>query len=297
MIADGGVRDRRIMIESELMNGETINREELEKLLAETEAFLRERAGELPTLVVQTGSGVSLAASAEAEVDYADIPHFPVPSAAGHPGMLRVVKDAPHPFVHLWGRAHYYAGYPPWKLGLPFRALHRLGVHDAVFISATGAVNETFAGGDIMLIDDFINFTAVNPLRGIADESGMMEFPAMRVILDSAMADIAEKAARVAGVALRRGVYAMSSGPAYETIAELKALRALGADAVGMSTVPELMTARALDMRTCAVALITNNPMESTPTHDDVIAGARRAQSTVERWFNELLREFTRTGL
>jgi len=279
------------------MNGETINREELEKLLAETEASLHERVGELPTLVVQTGSGVSLAASAETEIKFADIPHFPVPSAAGHAGKLRVVKDAPYPFVHLWGRAHYYAGYPPWKLGLPFRVLNRLGVRNAVFISATGAINETFAGGDIMLIDDFINFTAVNALRGIAGEGGMMEFPAMRVILDTAMADIAEKAARTSGVALRRGVYAMSSGPAYETIAELKALRALGADAVGMSTVPELMTARAIDMRTCAVALITNNPMESTPTHDDVIAGARRAQSTVERWFNELLREFARTGL
>jgi len=297
MIADAGARPRRIMIESGGMSKEIINREELEKLLAETEAFLRERAGDMPSLVVQTGSGVSLAASAEAEIGYADIPHFPVPGAAGHAGKLRVVKDAPHPFVHLWGRAHYYAGHPAWMLGLPIRALHRLGVRDAFFISATGAINETFAGGDIMLIDDFINFTAVNPLRGIAGESGMMEFPAMRVILDSAMADIADKAARVAGVALRRGVYAMSSGPAYETIAELNALRALGADAVGMSTVPELMTARALDMRTCAVALITNNPMESAPTHDEVIAGARRAQATVERWFNELLREFTRTGL
>ena len=272
------------------MNGETINREELEKLLTETEASLREHIDEAPTLLVQTGSGLSLAGSAEVEMEYAKIPHFPVPSAAGHAGRLRVVKDAAQPYVHLLGRAHYYAGYPAWQLGVPIRALHRLGVRDAIIISATGAINETFAGGDIMLIDDFINFTAINPLRGIAGESGMMEFPAMRVILDSDMEQIADRAARSAGVALRHGIYAMSSGPAYETIAELKALRALGADAIGMSTIPELMTARALGMRTCAVALITNNPMEATPTHDEVIAGARRAQATVERWLNELLK-------
>jgi purine-nucleoside phosphorylase len=272
------------------MNREFINREKLDEMLAESVSSLREQMGEAPPLLVQTGSGLSLTGSAQLEIEYGKIPHFPVPSAPGHAGMLRLVKDAPRPYVHLLGRAHYYAGYPAWQLGLPIRALHQLGVRDVVIISATGAINETFAGGDIVLIHDFINFTAINPLRGIAGEGGMMEFPAMRVILDAEMEDIAHRAARSAGVALRRGIYAMSSGPAYETIAELKALRALGADAVGMSTIPELMTARALDMRSCAVALITNNPMEATPTHDEVIAGARRAQATVERWFNELLK-------
>ncbi len=273
-----------------------INREKLEPLLAETESWLRQRVDSLPSLVIQTGSGLTLSASAETEFEYADIPHFPVPRAKGHAGKLRVVKDAPHPFVHLLGRAHYYAGNPAWQLGFPLRVLSRFGVKDAVFISASGAIDETFGGGEIMLIEDFINFAGVNPLRGIEGEHGMMEFPAMRVILDVDLAEIAEKAARSAGAALRHGIYAMSPGPAYETVAELKALRILGADAVGMSTVPELMTARALGMRTCAVALITNNPLQSTPTHEDVIAGALRAQATVERWWNEMLRYFTETS-
>jgi len=272
------------------MAEEFINRERLLGLLDESEQWLRARVGALPSLVVQTGSGLSFGAAAEVELDYAEIPHFPLPRAKGHAGKLRVVRSAPYPFVHLHGRAHYYAGHPAWLLGVPIRVLKRLGVQDAIFISASGAIDETLAAGEIMLIDDFINFAGVNPLRGIAGEEGMMEFPAMRVILDFELAEMAERAARSSAAPLRRGVYAMAQGPAYETVAELHALRTLGAHAVGMSTVPELMTARALGMRTCAVALITNNPLLTTPTHEDVIAGALRAQSTVERWFGELLR-------
>jgi len=255
----------------------------------EASAFIRDKLGMTPPIAVQTGSGITLGKKSDGAILFKEIPYFPELTVPGHAGELRYVLGESGSFLHLAGRAHYYEGIPAWRLGLPVWALSLLGVHDFISISACGAIVDALDIGGFALISDYLNVAGVNPLRGIAGENGMMEFPAMRDIADPALAQAAANAATKAGIALGNAVYAMMPGPAYETLAELRALKVLGADVVGMSTVPELMVARALKMRTLAIAVITNKPLTSMPLHVDVVAMAGEMQPVVERWLNAFL--------
>ncbi len=261
-----------------------ISRAELVHMSEEASAFIRDKLGMAPSIAVQTGSGIALGRKAEGILAFKDIPYFPELTVPGHAGELRYVHGDAGSFLHISGRAHYYEGIPAWLLGLPLWALLRLGVRDYVSISACGAIDDGLDIGSCAVISDYINAAGVNPLRGITGESGMMEFPAMRDIADPGLANAADAAAEKAGIKLERAVYAMLPGPAYETIAELRALQTLGATVVGMSTVPEMMVARALKMRTLAIAVITNKPLASRPLHADVVAMAREMQPAVELW-------------
>jgi purine-nucleoside phosphorylase len=259
------------------------------RMADEAAAVIRARFGALPRMVVQTGSGIVLGEGAGEMLRYADIPHFPRPTVKGHLGEMRVIRGGAQAFAHLSGRAHYYEGIPAWMLGLPLWALSRCGVYEFVSISACGALNEEIPVGGCVLIHDFINFAGVNSLRGITSEDGTMRFPPMRDIADPALAAAAEAAASRAGMHMQRGVYAMMPGPAYETLAEIEMLRRLGGNVVGMSTVPELMAARALEMRTLAIAAVTNHPFASAPMHTDVVANAAAMQPLLVRWLDDFL--------
>jgi inosine/guanosine/xanthosine phosphorylase family protein len=218
-----------------------------------------------------------------------DIPNFPRPTVLGHAGEVRVNRSGPQPFIHLAGRAHYYEGIPAWQLALQLWTLSKCGVEEYVSISACGALSNSVQLGDCVLIHDFINFAGVNPLRGITTEDGVMQFPSMREIADADMAAAARAAAACADIRLQRGVYAMMAGPAYETLAEIEMLRRLGADVVGMSTVPELMVAHALGLQCLALGIITNQPYLTMPLHTNVVSTAQSMQASISRWLEAFL--------
>lgn len=264
---------------------------ELDAIIGESaEAIRQQLPADFPRIALLSGSGIRVPGDECAgSIAYEQVPHFPQPRVAGHPGVLRVVQLGAMRYLHLAGRPHYYEGFAEWQLGIPVRTLHRLGVEELIIVSAVGGISEHFAPGELALIADFINFAQVNPLRGVSFENEQIAFPAMREICDPRLSQLAQLAAERAGFSLREAIYTMMPGPAFETISELHALRTLGADVVGMSTVPELMVARAVGMRTCAVGLVTNLPLRSTPNHEEVIQAARDAEEKISQWLHALM--------
>lgn len=211
-------------------------------------AFLRRRLAPPPTVAVVLGSGLGEAAPPGPEIPYARIPGFPRSGVPGHAGALRTSGGV----IYLRGRAHLYEGRPVEEVVRPVRILARLGVRTLVLTNAAGGVNRAFRPGDLMLIEDHLNLTGVNPLQGGP------RFLDMSAAYDPGLRLLAGRAARRAGLRLRKGVYAAMAGPSYETPAEVRMLRRLGADAVGMSTVPETLAARAEGMRVLGLSCITN---------------------------------------
>jgi purine-nucleoside phosphorylase len=204
---------------------------------------------------------------------YPRIPHFPRPSAAGHPGELALCGGV----AVLRGRVHYYEGRSLEEVVRPVRAMARLGVRTLVVTNAAGAVNRTLRPGDLMLIADHLNLMGDNPLRGGAGFTDLSE------AYDRGLRAMARRAARKAGFRLREGVYAAVPGPCYETPAEVRMLRRLGADAVGMSTVPEVIAAVQAGMRVLGISLVANlgAGLRLRPggkiCHGEVLEAARRA--------------------
>ena len=251
-----------------------------EALVSRAAAFLRRRLPAVPRIAVVLGSGmgdVDLGPS-EAELPYARIPGFPKPRVAGHPGRLSLVGGV----AILRGRVHFYEGHSMDEVVRPIRILARLGVTRVVLTNAAGGIHRALRPGDIMVITDHLNLMGANPLRGgphFVDLSGLYEtrLQALR--------------------GLRRGVYAGVSGPTYETPAETAMLRALGADAVGMSTVPEAVAARQAGMRVLGLSLITNAAAGTTKkpvSHAEVLETGVRARSRMSALLARILRELLR---
>ena len=213
-------------------------------------------------------------------IPYEEIPGFPGVGVAGHAGVLRTGLLGGVPCVALRGRAHLYEGHPAHQATLPVRALAHLGIR-ALFVSnAAGAVNRTFAPGDLMLIVDHLNFMHRDPLRGGGmDEE--IDRPELTRPYDPELCDAVREAAVETGVPLREGVYAANLGPSFETPAEIRMAERLGADAVGMSTVPEVITARALGVRCFGVSCMTNFAAGISPeplTHEEVMETTERVK-------------------
>jgi purine-nucleoside phosphorylase len=213
-----------------------------------------------PRLVITLGSGLSDIATAlegARRLPFAAVPGFPEPRVPGHRGELVAGTLAGTPVLVQAGRLHLYEGHAPATVVLPVRVYHRLGVHILVMTNAAATLRPTLAPGSLMLITDHINFTGRNPLIGpvVPDEE---RFPDMSAPYDDELAARARAAAEDVRVPLAAGVYAGLLGPSYETPAEIRMLARLGADAVGMSTVPEVITARARGMRTLGISMITN---------------------------------------
>ncbi len=249
-------------------------------------ALLRERAGATPDVAVVLGSGLGDFADTLDDVavlPYADIPGWPSSSVVGHAGKLVVGRHASGARVAaLAGRAHLYEGHPVSRAVFGVRAMVRWGVPRVVLTNAAGGINSAFTEGALMLIDDHINLLGTNPLVGPnLDELGP-RFPDMTYVYDRVLGQLAMEAAAAAHVPLQRGIYVATLGPSYETPAEIRAFRTLGADAVGMSTVPEAIAARHMGAAVVGISCITNpaaGVVDQPLRHDDVMATAGRVRS------------------
>lgn len=228
--------------------------------IEETLAFLRERITRAPAAILVLGSG--LGGLAEEVIDpvripYEEIPGFPRSTVIGHAGALVVGIWEGVEVAVMQGRFHLYEGWDPGAVALPIRALHSLGARTLLLTNAAGGVRPGLKPGDLMLITDHLNLMGRNPLVGPV--SGAEErFPDMTQAYDRAFVDVADEVALQLRIRLERGVYAAMLGPSYETPAEVRMLARLGADAVGMSTVPEVLVARALGLRVLGLSCITN---------------------------------------
>jgi purine-nucleoside phosphorylase len=252
--------------------------------IRETVEFIRGRCSQKPALGFIFGSGLGACADLLADrvaIPFSDLPNFPLTKVVGHPGHLIIGNAEGIPSIALQGRVHLYEGFSIADVVFPIRVLGCLGIRQLIVTNAAGGVNRTFNPGDLMLITDHINFTGTNPLIGAnIDELGP-RFPDMSEAYDSGMRKIALEAAKLKDIPLREGVYIAFSGPNYETPAEVRMCRELGADAVGMSTVPEVVVARHMGIQVLGISCVTNMAagiLPQTLTHRDVLDTAELAQ-------------------
>ncbi|CAN5816349.1 purine-nucleoside phosphorylase [soil metagenome] len=243
---------------------------------------LRERIGGVPDVAIVLGSGLGAFAdrlSDAVSMPYADIPHWPASAVIGHAGKLVVGHLAGKRVAALSGRAHFYEGHDLRTVTFATRVLGRLGVERIILTNAAGGINLSFKPGTLMVIDDHINLLGSNPLVGANDERLGLRFPDMTEVYSGRLRRIAEDAAAAKGVAVTHGIYVAVHGPSYETPAEIRFLRTIGADAVGMSTVPEALVARHMGIEVLGLSCITNPAAGVLPEplhHDEVMAVARR---------------------
>lgn len=245
-----------------------------------------------PSLAIVLGSGfkgVLDAVEEEVVIPYARIPGFATAKVAGHEGKLVFGRLGGVPVVILAGRAHYYEGHSLERLTFPIRVLATMGVRDVLLTNAAGGINRKFKPGDFMRLTDHLNFMGENPLRGPVP-AGEARFPDMSCVYDPALGKLLDRAAKRSRVTLHRGVYLAVSGPSYETPAEIKAFARLGADAVGMSTVPEAIVARACGMRVIGLSCITNlaaGRSRHPLSHEEVLAAGANASREAARLITE----------
>lgn len=248
--------------------------------------FLRARLPSLPAVAVTIGSGLGGFVNQVrriAEIPFAEIPGFLASTVAGHRGALILAESDDVPVLLLAGRKHVYEGHPVDRTVLPVRVLARLGVRTLILSNAAGGLNRAFSVGDLMLITDHINFQFVNPLAGPNIDALGPRFPDMSEPYSRALQAVARTVAVELGIPLRQGVYLAGTGPSYETVAEREMLRRFGADAVGMSTVPEVIVAVHAGMRVLGLTLISNMLVGpeagAVTTHQEVLETARRAEA------------------
>jgi purine-nucleoside phosphorylase len=249
-----------------------------------TVEFLRTRTSVQLEIGMILGSGLGAiadAVDADEKIATGDIPGWPVSTVHGHAGRVVVGRLEDRSVFVLQGRAHFYEGHPISQIGLPIRVMYRLGVRVLIVTNAAGAVNPDFEPGDLMLISDHINLlgmTGNNPLRGPnLDEFGP-RFPDMGKAYDPALGMLAKGVALEEDIPLRKGVYVCVSGPSYETTAELRFLRTIGVDAVGMSTAPEVTVARHCGMQVLGISGISNKANldgETETTHEEVLEAGK----------------------
>ena len=260
-----------------------------------------ERALAAPQLGLVLGSGLGavvdmLDPAPRLHIPYGDIPEVPVSGVAGHAGELVAGVVGGRPVLVLSGRVHAYEGYTHREVSILLRATFQVGLRTVALTNAAGGLNPAFEPGDLMLITDHINLSGDNPLFGPNIDALGPRFPALTDAYDPDLADRARSAAQRAGVHLHEGVYIMLAGPNYETRAELRMLRGLGADAVGLSTVPEVIVARHAGVRVLAVSLITNKAtpdVEVGATHQEVIEMGKLGAARLVKLLGELLPEIT----
>ena len=267
--------------------------------LAEAVAFVRTRTTLEPRIGLVLGSGLGAFAKTLDEptaIPFREIPHFPGSSVSGHQGELVLGRSGSVPVAVMAGRAHYYEGHPLDQVVLPVRVLRRLGAQVLIVTNAAGSVNTAFAPGDLMILEDHINLIG-NPLVGTNDDSLGPRFPDMSDAYDVGLRQVAEEACRAAGVTARRGVYIAMTGPSYETPAEIRMARTLGAAAVGMSTAPEVVAARHMGLRVLGISCLTNMAAGVTVRkldHKEVLEAGERVKDTLMEVLRRVVQEAAR---
>jgi purine-nucleoside phosphorylase len=243
---------------------------------------VRGRVAEIPQTAIVLGSGLGDFAKSLTDavtMPYGTLPHWPAARVIGHEGTLVVGKAAGRTIAALAGRCHAYEGYDLATVTFAIRVLGLLGVRTVILTNAAGGVNTGFSQGALMVIDDHINLMAVNPLVGTNEERFGPRFPDMTEIYSARLRAVADRAGKAINLLLPHGIYVAVLGPSYETPAEIRYLRTIGADAVGMSTVPEAIVARHMKMEVLGISCITNMAAGVLPQpldHDEVMAAARR---------------------
>lgn len=265
-------------------------------------AALGRRCGPPPTLAIILGSGFGNALAdfpATDAVPYSDLPGFPRPGVLGHPGRAQIAEIAGTRVLLLHGRAHFYEGYSLAEVTLPIRALAAFGIKVLLVTNAAGGISRRFRPGELMLVRDHINFMGVNPLRGhegrVADR-----FVDLSLAYDLELRQRLTAAARKCGIRLRQGIFLAVTGPSYETPAEVRAFARLGADAVGMSTVPEVIVARQCGLRVASISCITNPAAgvgKGPLSHREVLATAARSAHEAAYLIQTFVRHLPETGL
>ena len=250
-------------------------------------------------IILGTGLG-ALAEEIDVDVvlDYRDIPHFPPSTVETHAGRLIIGRLGETPVYAFQGRFHLYEGYSPFQITLPVRVMGGLGVEFLLISNAAGGMNPHYSRADLMLITDHINLQGVNPLIGPNVEEWGPRFPDMSEPYDVELRQFAENSALNMGIKLQQGIYVAVTGPNLETRAEYRFLRAVGADVVGMSTVPEVIVARHMGLRTMAVSVVTDEcfPDALEPVSiEDVIAAAHEAEPNLTAVMKAVVAEISRT--
>jgi purine-nucleoside phosphorylase len=237
-----------------------------------------------PALAIVLGSGfhhVLTELRVEKKIPYTQIPGFPEPGVSGHAGELYFGTLGGTPVIVLSGRAHFYEGHPMERVTFAVRTLAAFGISDLVLTNAAGGLNKNFRAGDFMALTDHLNFMGANPLRG-PDIPGLMRFVDLTDTYNAELRRLLSRSARACGIKLRSGVYLAVSGPSYETPAEIRAFARLGADAVGMSTVPEAIVARQCGLNVAGISCITNlaaGISKAKLSHQEVLETAGRVKA------------------
>lgn len=268
---------------------------EIHKRIQEAAAFLKDKVSTTPEFALILGSGLGeFADKAEnaTVVPYSEIPGFPVSTAPGHKGNLVFGTIGGKSVVLMQGRFHTYEGYSQAECTIPVAVFHELGVHTMLVTAATGGLNYNHKAGDLMLIRDHINFTGTNPLVGPNDASIGPRFPVMFDCYDPEYRDLVKRVALSEEISLHEGVYCAITGPVFFTKAELRMLMLLGADSIGMSTVPEVIVARHRGMRVAGVAVVTDIAIPDAGHHateEEVIATANKTGPLFQRLLTKTL--------
>jgi purine-nucleoside phosphorylase len=253
--------------------------------VSEAADAVRAKVQKVPEVAIVLGSGLGDFANHLQEavvMDYDSLPHWPASRVIGHEGKLVVGTVRGRTIAALAGRSHLYEGYPVQTVTFAVRVMGLLGVKILLLTNAAGGVNTGFAQGALMIIDDHINLTGHNPLVGANDDRFGLRFPDMTEVYSSRLRAIADRAGKAMSLMLPHGIYVALLGPSYETPAEIRYLRTIGADAVGMSTVSEAIAARHMGIEVLGISCITNMAAGVLPQpldHNDVMATARRVRS------------------
>ena len=275
----------------------------IQQRLAETTDFIRSRIKDAPHIGLLTGTGLGESAESmaiETAIKYQDIPHFPMSTVQTHIGRMLSGNMNGCPVIAMQGRFHLYEGYTPLEVTFPIRVMQQLGVKILIVSNAAGGLNPKFNPGDIMLITDHINLTGANPLIGSNVDSWGIRFPDMTRAYDQTLIAAAERVAKTAGASLQKGIYVGLTGPSLETPSEVKFLQTIGAEAVGFSTVQEVIAAVHSGMRVLGLSTITNvhNPDDPVPaTVEEIIEVARGATPLLETIMKGVTEEIYETEI
>ena len=269
----------------------------LREQLDRATAFVRGRTKIAPKIAIILGSGLGALAEqidADVGIPYAELPGFPRATVEGHAGRLILGRLEGKPVVAMQGRVHFYEGYTLAEVVFPVRVMRALGAELLLVSNAAGGINRQWHRGDLMIIADHINFMWSSPLCGPNDPTVGPRFPDMSQPYDPALIALAERAAAAEGIPIRKGVYIAVQGPSYETPAELRMMGRWGADAVGMSTAPEVIAARHMAMRVLGITAVTDMATGEhvlPVTHEEVLATAKEIEPKFIRLVRRIVKE------
>ncbi|MDR6998620.1 purine-nucleoside phosphorylase [Neobacillus niacini] len=258
--------------------------------------FLKGKYSKTPKIGLILGSGLGVLADEiidPVKIPYHEIPEFPVSTVEGHAGQLVFGSLSGAEVVAMQGRFHFYEGYSMDKVTFPVRVMKELGVEMLIVTNAAGGVNESFSPGDLMIITDHINFMGTNPLIGPNDSNLGVRFPDMSEAYTKELRSIAKEIAGSINIEVKEGVYVGFTGPVYETPAEIRMARVLGGDAVGMSTVPEVIVARHGGLKVLGISCITNMAagiLDQPLSHDEVIETTEKVKANFLSYIKEIVK-------